>query len=469
LKLSTAIQEALVALLCYSQKEGAAVAGMVEARHFDPVYRELAELAMSYRERHRQPPGTHTLDLVTQCIERDEDRTELFERLFESVKGTAVSVNAKYVLDRVRHFVQHQSLKRAMAKAIRALQDDNEEGLMLAQSILTEAMSESAAVYDRGVDFIRDMDASLAFLQDPETSLPTGIPALDSRGLGPVPGRFHLYVAGPKSGKSWWLVNLATRAHQMNKRVLYVSLELSESELCQRLCQSFWAVSKRQAEVIRYRRFTETKDANSWGSAWEDIELTGLRALVEEDIYAHLVRKMKSFAGRERVIVKSFPSGSLSVKNLESYLTLLENRESFTPELLVVDYADIMKRTGKGDRWEGLLDIAEGLKRLSQERNIAVATASQIKASAAEKSRKKASDIGGAWDKIATADTVLTYSQTEEESRDSVARLYVAAARTDEDKFEVLVSQNYGIGQFVLSSIRLGHDYYKGKSDEDAE
>jgi hypothetical protein len=79
--------------------------------------------------------------------------------------------------------------------------------------------------------------------------------------------------------------------------------------------------------------------------------------------------------------------------------------------------------------------------------------------------------MSGAIDKLATADTVLTYSQTDAERKQGLARLFVAAARTEEDRFEILLSQNYEIGQYALSSIRLGSRYFDKKrtGDEDAD
>jgi hypothetical protein len=56
------------------------------------------------------------------------------------------------------------------------------------------------------------------------------------------------------------------------------------------------------------------------------------------------------------------------------------------------------------------------------------------------------------WSKVATADTVLTYSRTAEEYNAGLARIFVERARGEADQFIVLVTQQYGIGQFCLDS-----------------
>ena len=166
------------------------------------------------------------------------------------------------------------------------------------------------------------------------------------------------------------------------------------------------------------------------------------------------------------MIIKEWPQGTLSVQKLDDYLTVLSERKKFLPQLILIDYADIMKRPQGMDRWEGLIDISEGLRGLAQSRKVAVATVSQTKISGATARQVDMEHVGGAWDKIATADTVITYTQSEEEQVHSLARLFVAKARTEEGRFGVLISQAYSIGQFVMNSTRIGSNYGSEDSSE---
>ncbi len=460
MKLTSALQEALLALLCYDDKDGSVVASMVEAKDYDPVYRDIAEHALLYRERFKQPPGEHTIDLIDQIVANQVEREDVFFRLFESVQATAGRINSRYVVEKARAFVRHQGLMRAMRTSLHELERDTEEGLEAAEAVLAAALKHGADIFDPGLQFIHDIDASLQFFDLSEEALPTGIPALDQRNLGPAPGRLHLYIASAKTGKSWWLINLATRAHQRAKRVLFVTLELRQPEVAQRLVQSLFSIAKRDVGKQVYRRFRTGKDPADWGLEFERVKLNHLPHFKQDDARTYAAARLNARKDGARLIVKAFPMGTLTPKMLDAYLDLLEQHQKFVPDLICVDYADCMQLPAKVDRWEGLLHIVQYLKRLSVERNVAVATAGQTKASGATAKRVDVQHTGGAWDKVAIADTVLTYSQTDEERRDSVARLFVAAARSDEDRFEVLLSQNYGIGQYVLSSIRVGKHYH---------
>ncbi len=459
MNLTTAVQEALLALLCYDDKEGTVAAGLLEAKSFDPVYKQIAEQALAYRQQHKQPPGEHTLDVFEAAIEKDEHRKELYERLFRSVQGCKDSINPKFVLGKARDFCQHQLLKRSVASAIRGLEKDDVEGLQEAQSVLLKALKTTSDLFVPGTKMFEDVAASLAFFNDFEPALPTGIPDLDSRNLGPARGTLHLYAAPPKTGKSWWLLNLVKASYQHGVPALYVSLEMSEAQLSKRLTQSFLALSTRKLAEFGVTKFTKGSDPNTWGTEYKQVALRTIPSLQDQGIYSKLVKKMRALADGPRVILRQFPTGTLSCQNLDAYLDLLEQREGFVPGLLVVDYADLMKLPAAEARWEALIDLYINLRRIAVERHIAVATASQVKVSGKTARRVDSQHTAGAWDKVATVDTILTYSQTDQERAHKLARLFVAAARDDEDRFQIVLSQAYEIGQYVVDSIYMGENY----------
>ena len=95
------------------------------------------------------------------------------------------------------------------------------------------------------------------------------------------------------------------------------------------------------------------------------------------------------------------------------------------------------------------------------ERNVGVICASQSNRVGA--SAKLITDIhaGEDFSKIATADTVLTYTQTVMEREMGPARIFVSNSRVgDKDRFIVLISQAYPVGQFVLTSALMTNMYF---------
>ena len=88
-----------------------------------------------------------------------------------------------------------------------------------------------------------------------------------------------------------------------------------------------------------------------------------------------------------------------------------------------------------------------------------MAAVTQATRQASRVGRTSAEDVAEDWSKIATADTVLTYAASAAEKAMGLARITVAAHRNDEDKFSVVVSQNYASGQFSLDSVFMNKTY----------
>jgi replicative DNA helicase len=278
---------------------------------------------------------------------------------------------------------------------------------------------------------------------------------LDDRSLGPTPGELYLFIAPPTYGKSWFLVHLSKMALAFHKRVVYVSLEMSERRVAQRMVQTFCAVTKRQEEIT-----TAYFQENDLGQLIS-IKQRGRTARSFEDkgIEAKLAREIKKFRRRSPLVIKQFPTGSLTIRELAAYLDSLEAQQKIIPDLLCVDYADLMHLDGKDSRISLGLMYKE-LRGIAVERNIAIATASQTNRAAPGKRLITGRDVAEDYSKIATADIILTYNQTDAERRLGTARLYVDKGRNEEAQFQVLIAQSYKTGQFCLRSRKMSSGQY---------
>src|SRR5690606_2236990 len=155
----------------------------------------------------------------------------------------------------------------------------------------------------------------------------------------------------------------------------------------------------------------------------------------------------------------------------EAYLDNLEITEGFVPDLLVVDYPDLMKlpQTGGGQYRHGLAEVYKNLRGVAVARNIALACPTQSNRAGAGANTAGRTNVSEAYSKIADADAVVTYSQTEMEKKLNLARLKVVAGRNDEDNLTVVLSQNYGMGQYLVDSVLMDHDYFDLIGAEDVD
>lgn len=405
---------------------------------------------------------------MTAVKARAGDEADIYDRIYRSLEASKGALNRDYVLGQAKSFQRYQQIRSGIAQAIDALKRDDESGVEDAAAALTKATKAQLDLFDPGVEF-SDHSRLLSFLDSEHESLPCGIPELDRVGLGPARKRIHVLAALSGHGKSWWLVHLAKTAWRHNLKVVYVTLELSEAEVSQRLVQSMLALTKRKDELTR-QQFE--RDELGRLVRLDTVDIGTRPALADSNIRGHIKRKLGSLKRRPPLFIKEFPTGGAKVRDVEAYLDSLEASKGFVPDLLIVDYMDSFASDAKTYRHD-LRHNAEALRGIGIKRNIAVATATQSNRQGYGAKVLKAKHVSEDIGKVQTADVYITLNRTDAEKRLGLARLYVDKARTDQDKFTVLISQSYATGQFVLDSVRMVSAYWsmlpEDEDDEDAE
>ncbi len=161
-----------------------------------------------------------------------------------------------------------------------------------------------------------------------------------------------------------------------------------------------------------------------------------------------------------RLVIKAFPSGTLTVSHLEAYLDYLEQEHKFQPNVLIVDYPDLMAQDAKNYRIS-LGRTFVDLRGMFVDRNIAGFCPTQGNRSSLRAEKVRSDMVSEDITKVNTADIVLTYSRTEEEEQRGLGRLYVAHARNARDGATVILTQSYATGQFVLDSALMQSAYWE--------
>lgn len=455
MELTRGLQESLVALLCFGEgdKGAGAVVALVPPQLYDPVYKEIARAAGEYYKQYSEPPGTHTLEIVEGLKARFPDRASHFDAVYASLLETSRVINPQYVFQQAETFVRQQRLREGIVESLEKLEAGDIDG---AASAIERKLKSSHSLFDAGVR-LDDTARSLGFLEESYKAFECGIKELDEGGLGPAARRLHIFAAPPGRGKTWWLIHLAKTLIRSKRRVLYVTLELEEKEICQRVVQSLFAASKR-AQKIRVP-VIKADDAGHMIDL-EVVERESHLSFDQQGIRTTLESKVKKFHPGKLFYVREFPTGSLTIAELDAYLDLLESAQGFIPDVVIVDYADNMKLDTRDYR-HALSILYKDLRGIAMRRHLAMATASQINRDGAGARTSTGENIAESYDKVAHADVLLTYNQTEVEHRLNLARLYVAKGRTDRDRFSVLVAQSYATGQFALSSHRVDREYWE--------
>ena len=462
--LSNKLQEDLLILLCFDQQNSKIIKNSVELDLFEGTYREVAKRLYGYIEVYNDCPGENVATLLDDILEGpDKRKANLYEQILSHIYESQKGINAKYVMDRITEFVRQQHMKSGIMEAMDLLQKGGDDVGNKVELILNSRMKKRLDLFDPGV-FFGDIDKNLRFLDKINAAFPTGIPFLDRRGLGPSRGRLHVLIGVYGHGKTWWLINLGKRAVISKLKVCHISLEMDEDEVIQRYIQTLFGMSKRN-EYFERTLFDLDNLHNLVG--FDKGQIRPRYCLEDPKIREKLKARFGRWGARlDNLLIKQFPTSGFSLNQLEAYLDSLENSQGFVPDLIILDYVDLMNISLTDYRLQLGRTVAQ-LRGIAVKRNLAIATVSQ----SSKEGKKSSKGVRGEhaaedWSKMGTADVVLTYSQTEHEQHHGLARLYIDKARSDIKNITLLLSQNYAVGQFVYDSVVMKNVYFDLMEDQ---
>lgn len=462
-RLSGSLQENLITLLGYSDDYGKVLTGLVNVELFEGDYQLIAMRCIDYWRRENQAPKHHLPDLFADILEDAHDRRAPgLRRILLAMLELHEGINAPYVLREIRTFERTQRLKIAVLKAAEALDSPRPDAINEVEELLADVTRARDFAFDAGVR-LYDVDRVLHTAEEPE-EFDLGIELFDN--LHIVPKRKTIItLIGPSGvGKSWFLVHCGKRAFFRRKKVLHITLELSQDKTLMRYLQSIYGIPRRYVESVD----VATLD---WNEAHS--QLIGLSrervnvdfALDSRDAQLELEVHGRGFGHRlANVVIKEFPGSSLTTNMLNGFLDQLELVENFVPDMLVVDYPKLMKLSLQNLR----LDLGQTfveLRGICQERNMAGVFVHQSSRAGAEAKHVRATHAAEDFSVVQTSDVVFTHSATQYEQRSGLARLFADKVRDEQAKVGVVATQNYTLGQYVIDAAPLGSAYYEYLED----
>lgn len=230
------------------------------------------------------------------------------------------------------------------------------------------------------------------------------------------------YTNGILSHNSHFLTMLGANAMREGKNVIHYTLEMSESLVGLRydsnLCEiDADEIAERKADVIA--RYASMKLG--------------------------------------RLFIKEFPTCWATINNIRAHVEKLGAR-GFKPDLILIDYADIMRSTRQYDakRFELQL-IYQELRAYASEIDVPIWTASQSNKDGSTSEVVDLNNMAEAYGKAMEADVVVSLSRRSHEKAAGVGRLFVAKNRIGRD------GMLYGVRiDTARSSITLLNDDLEG-------
>jgi hypothetical protein len=460
----TSLQESILAALLFDDKSGAAVAAQVTPALFDESYREVAEKALAYRRKYSKAPGlTHLDDLFGRLLQ--PGRAPRIRRLVFDLAELSEGINGPYIVASTQEYVREQTIKAALVQANSRFEQGGENLADDVEGILHTALRYRTTTLDAGT-FLNDTKRALKFFDRNEDGISFGIPEFDRMGLVLAPKKQTLLIAPKGTGKSWSCVHVGVESLRQQKRVLHITLEMPEEEVIPRYYQKIFAIASRRDE---YEKAFLDFDRLGRLSGWRTRKITPRWSLESAGARRELLRLLRPWGTRlGKLVIKEFPSGQLTVSQLEGYMDYLEAEHKFVPGVLIVDYPDLMKQESK-DLRTSIGRTFVDLRGIASKRNLALFTPTQGNRSTIGAKRTRSKDVSEDISKVFTADNVIVLQRTEAEERMGLARLAVGHARGTRGNVEVLITQSYATGQFVLQSALIQKVYWEKMNLEVAD
>lgn len=459
--LNHSLQENLITLLCYNDEQGKIVANALNIELMEGDYRMIAERAIDYWRKYKAAPGDHTADMFGDMLgDKHNRRGNTIRRLLRNMIALSENVNTTYVLDQLRDFTRLQRFKQVIVESAEKLNNIQAAGLAEVEELFDKLLRTREIDFQAGIR-LNDISRVLAHLAQLGAEFRTGIRELDRRHFVPQRGKLMLFGGAAGRGKTWYLVHIGKHAIMDRKKVVHLSGEIDEEEVLGRYYQSIFSVAKRK-EPVDITEFDRDLD-----------EFTGLSRSeykipfsLEDDLAPlELQSHMESFGKKsENLVVKRFKPNEWTVGHIRAYLDMLEQTEGFVPDMVIVDYLGLLKKDIKNIRGSMSMNC-EDLRGLMIERNCAGVTAHQLSKAGELAVMAKGVHLAEDWSIMGTCDSVVTYSCTDLEFEHGLGRMFVSKNRSDKDRFQIIVTQSYAVGQFALDSMYMHRDYKQAFED----
>lgn len=401
---------------------------------------ELYQLCLSYWDTFRRPPGDHFHDEFVRFVkQKPEAERSYYVDYVQKIRALS-RPELDYVLGRINDFVRAREFERA---AIEFAELTARGEFTEAENVMQAALRSGIGKYELGLDYLYNTGPPLRNNPDGRRLLMrTGIRPLDRAIGGFKRGQFICWMGGYKGKKSWGCLHTAITALTHGLTVAYVSHEVTVEELETRADKMIGGLVKPNESGM----FKLT----IWNDDKKQFEETEIEPGTIDDM--ERVRRQRRRVRRHggRLFFKKYPMGSVNMREIDRYMRHLE-MEGFAVDVLINDYADIMAPLdGRKEFRHQLNDSYIYHKRLADERNILVVTATQIPDRAVLRPRISIKDFAEDRRKAANVDMALAICQTEEQKAVDIATILVVANRAGPEGFKCLVGLVPRIGQFSL-------------------
>ena len=317
----------------------------------DPHQKIVFEEVLNFVQEYNEPATKEVL-----CIEA-EKRQDINDTSFKEVTKLIsyledVPTDFDWLLDTTEKWCRDRAIYLALMESI-ALADgkDEKKDRDAIPSILSDALAVSFDTHV-GHDYLLDYEARYESYHRKEDKIGFDLEYFNKITKGGLPNKtLNIALAGTGVGKSLFMCHVASSALLDGKNVLYITLEMAEEKIAERI------------------------DANLLNVNIQ--EITDLPKVMFENKVTNLAQKTQG-----TLIIKEYPTASAHAGHFRALLNELALKKSFRPDIIFIDYLNICassryRGNSTVNSYSYIKAIAEELRGLAVEANVPIVSATQ--------------------------------------------------------------------------------------------
>ena len=383
------IETTILRSLVFNEEYSRKVIPFIEPDYFDQksertVFEEIAQFIVKYG-------SAITIEALSIEVENRSDLNETEVKDVRDIIGflNDAPTDQQWLTDTTEKWCRDRAIYLALMESI-SLADgkDDKKGRDAIPTILSDALAVSFDTHI-GHDYLSDYEERYESYHRREDKIPFDLEFFNRITKGGLPNKtLNIALAGTGVGKSLFMCHLASSVLLQGKNVLYITLEMAEEKIAERI------------------------DANLLNVNIQNI--TDLPRKMFETKVTKLSEKTQG-----TLIIKEYPTASAHSGHFKSLLNELALKKSFKPDIIFIDYLNICAssryRAGSNvNSYSYIKAIAEELRGLAVESNVPIVSATQTTRSGFASSDVDLTDTSESFGLPATADLMFALISTEE-------------------------------------------------------
>ena len=387
------IERLILSHLIHNENFSRKVVPYVKSEYFeDPPEKLVFKLIQEYILKHNDLPTKQSLLIDLDQIDgiHETEYTKSNEIINTLNKPSDFKDITPWLLEQSETFCLDKAIYNAVVNAIAILEGN--EKTHLSKGAIPTVLSDALAVsFDPhvGHDFIEDAEDRFDFYHRVEEKLEFDLELFNKITKGGLPKKtLNICLAGTGVGKSLFMCHQAASCLSINKNVLYITLEMAEERIAERI------------------------DANLLDIPMDQLEE------IPRDMYKKKIDKLKGKTNG-KIIIKEYPTASASALHFKNLLGELNLKRNFVPDIIFIDYLNICTssriRAGANvNSYTYIKSIAEELRGLAVEHNVPIMSATQTTRTGFTSTDIGLEDTSESFGLPATADFMFALISSEE-------------------------------------------------------